>query len=171
MMYQDGGRYKDSKPIQDALAGVLAIDLPQDDFQKVSEQKKSDIEERMEKAELAIDKLIGYFDGCGYSTAATYIRRAKLGMFGYIRRWLKWGLISPRASSMVERVMRELDRRLKKTAYGWSDKGATKIAKIILKRFTDARAWDVYWQNKMNCVGNVVVNIGNYKCFSQNLGQ
>ena len=171
MMYQDGGRYKDSKPIQDALAGVLAIDLPQDDFQKVSEQKKSDIEERMEKAELAIDKLIGYFDGCGYSTAATYIRRAKLGMFGYIRRWLKWGLISPRASSMVERVMRELGRRLKKTAYGWSDKGATKIARIILKRFTNAKAWEGYWQEKMNCVGNVVVNIGNYKCFSQNLRQ
>ena len=71
----------------------------------------------MEKAELAIDKLIGYFDGCGYATAATYIRRAKFGMFGYIRRWLKWGLISPRASPMVERVMRELGRRLKKTAY------------------------------------------------------
>ena len=34
------GRYKDSKPIQDALAGVLAIELPQDDFQKVSEQEK-----------------------------------------------------------------------------------------------------------------------------------
>ena len=59
MMYQDGRRYKDSKPIQDPFAGVLAIELPQDDFQKVSEQKKSDIEERMEKTELAIDKLIG----------------------------------------------------------------------------------------------------------------
>ena len=105
------------------------------------------------------------------SAAATYIRRAKIGMFGYIRRWLKWGLISPRASSMVERVMRELGRRLKKTAYGWSDKGATKIARIILKRFTNAKAWEDYWQNKMNCVGNVVINIGNYKCFSQNLGQ
>ena len=34
MMYQNGGRYKNSKPIQYALAGVLAIELPQDDFQK-----------------------------------------------------------------------------------------------------------------------------------------
>ena len=54
--------------------------------------------------------------------------------------------------------------------YG-SDKKATKIARIILKRFTNANVWEDYWQNKMNCVGNVVVNIGNYKCFSQNLGQ
>ena len=120
---------------------------------------------------LLMSQILWWFDSCGYSTAATYIRRAKYGMFGYIRRWLKWGLISPRASSMVERVMRELGRRLKKTAYGWSDKGATKIARIILKRFTNANAWEDYWQNKMNCVGNVVINIGNYKCFSQKLGQ
>ena len=37
--------------------------------------------------------------------------------------------------------------------------------------FSNAKAWVDYWQNKMNCVGNVVINIGNYKCFSQNLGQ
>lgn len=170
MMYQNGGRKNDSKPIQDALAGVLAIELPQDDFQKVSEQEKSDIEERMEKAENAIDKLIAYFDGCGYTTAANYISRAKFGMFGYVRRWLKWGLISPRASSMIERVMRELGRRLKKTAYGWSDKGATKIARIILKRFTSTSEWEMYWQDKMNSLGNVIVAVRNYKGFSQNLG-
>ena len=68
-----------------------------------------DIEERMEKTETAIDQLIGYFEGHGYEAAATYMHRAKIGMFGYIRRWLKWGLISPRASSMVERVMRNSD--------------------------------------------------------------
>ena len=106
-----------------------------------------------------------------FAAAATYIRRAKLWRLGYIKRWLKRELIPPRASSMVERVMREPDRRLKKTACGWSDKGATKIARIILKRFTNAKAWENYWQNKMNCEGNVAVNIGNYKCFSQNSGQ
>ena len=86
----------------------------------------------LEKAERAIDKLIGYFDGCGYSTAATYIRRAKYGMFGYIRRWLKWELISSRSSSMVGIVMRKPGRRFSLTACGWSDKGVTKIARIIL---------------------------------------
>jgi GTP1/Obg family GTP-binding protein len=90
-------------------------------------------------------------------------------MFGYIKRWLKWGLISPQASSMVEQVMREHGRRLKKTAYGWSDKKATKIARIILKRFTNARDRDDYRLNQMHRVSNVVINIGNYKCFSQNL--
>lgn len=115
-MYQDGGKKADLKPIQDALAGALAIELPHDDFEHVSEAEKEDVEERMEKTEAAIDQLISYLNGHGYDAAATYIRRAKIGMFGYIRRWLKWGLISPRASSMVERVMRELGRRIKKIA-------------------------------------------------------
>jgi len=170
-MHYDGGKMEDYRPIKNALAGALAIELPQEDFKTVSEQEKNDIEERMEKTEMAIDKLIGYLSDKGYDTAANYLQRAKIGMFGYVRRWLKWGLISPRASSMVERVMRELGRRIKKIAYGWSDKGVTKIARIILKRFANAREWEEYWQKRMRCVGNVVVNIGNYRCFSQNFGQ
>ncbi|MBR2440052.1 MAG: hypothetical protein IKB25_07665 [Lentisphaeria bacterium] len=61
--------------------------------------------------------------------------------------------------------MRELERRLKKTAYGWSDKGATKIIWIILKRFTSANEWEQYWQDKMNCLDNVIVSVRNYKVF------
>lgn len=57
----------DSKPIQEALAGALAIELPQEDFKYVSEEEKDDIEERMEKTEAAIDQLIGYFQGHGYA--------------------------------------------------------------------------------------------------------
>ena len=72
---------------------------------------------------------------------------------------------------MVERVMRELGRRIKKIAYGWSDKGVTKVARIILKRFADARAWEDYWQKQMTIIGNVFIDVGNYKCVSQNLGQ
>lgn len=168
MMYQDGAKKKDTKLLQDALAGALAIELPQEDFERVSEQEKSDIEERMENTEQVIDKLISYLEGHGYGAAATYIQRAKRGMFGYVRRWLKLGLISPRASSMVERVMRELARRIKKIAYGWSDKGVTKVARIILKRFTNSTEWEAYWKEKMNIVGNVYIGIGNYKVFSQN---
>ena len=66
--------------------------------------------------------------------------------------------------------MRELGRRLKKTAYGWSDKVATKIIWIILKRFTSANEWEQYWQDKMNCLDNVIVSVRNYKVFLQNLG-
>jgi hypothetical protein len=55
-----------------------------------------------------------------------------------------------------------------KTFVTWA-KFIGKIARIILKRFTNANVWEDYWQNKMNCAGNVIINIGKYKCFSQNL--
>jgi hypothetical protein len=58
---RDGGREADSKPIQDAPAGVLAIELP----------LESNIEERMEKTESSIEQLIGYFEERGYEVAAT----------------------------------------------------------------------------------------------------
>ena len=41
MMYQDGGRFKDSKPIQDALAGVLAIELPRMIFKRFRNRKRA----------------------------------------------------------------------------------------------------------------------------------
>ena len=72
---------------------------------------------------------------------------------------------------MVERVMQELGRRIKKIAYGWSDRGVTKVVRIILKRFANAGAWEEYWQKRMTIIDNVFIDIGNYKCFSQNLGQ
>ncbi len=39
-MHQDGGNMEDYRPIAEALAGALAIELPQDDFHAVSEQEK-----------------------------------------------------------------------------------------------------------------------------------
>ena len=54
---------------------------------------------------------------------------------------------------------------------GECDIGVTKVARIILKRFTNAGAWEDYWQKRMQIIGNVVIGVGNYKCVSQNLGQ
>lgn len=158
-IYQDGGKTTDAKPIQSTLAGILAIELPEEDFEQVSEQQKDEIKERMENAEKAVDTLITYFEAKNYLTAATYCRNAKNSLFGYIRRWLRFGLVSPRASSMVERVMRELGRRIKKIAYGWKEKGVEKIARIILKRFSCEEDWDKYWDERMNHIGKVVIRL------------
>ena len=167
--WQDGVGNKVSKPVRKALRGVLAIELPEEDFQEVKETEKDEIEERMETAEKAIDRLILFLDKKGYGAASTYLYNAKKGMFGYFRRWLKWGVICPRASSMIERVMRELGRRLKNIAYGWSDKGAEKMAKIILKKFANQREWEKYWKEKLKLDGKVILRLGTFKATSSHL--
>ena len=168
-MHHDGAELEVTKSLQKGLAGVLAIELPEGEFSKVSEAQKDEIEDRMEKADNLLVKLIDYLEINGFKQAATYIAGARRSMFSYVRRWLKLGIICPRASSLIERVIRELGRRLKKLAYNWSDKGAGKIARIILKKFTNEKEWEAYWEKRLGIVGNVVFDIGNYKIIAQDL--
>jgi len=117
----------------------MAIELSTEDFQKVPEEDKDAIENRMKNTERVMLKRISYLEGKGYSAAGSYINNVRHSMFSYVRRWLKWGLVSHKASSMVERVMRELGRRLKNIAYRWSDKGAEKVAGIISQAFCQCK--------------------------------
>jgi len=168
-MHHDGAPLKKTKLLQKGLAGVLAIELPDGDFKEVKETEKDEIEKKIEDADTALGKLINFLNKQGYNKAATYIAGARISMFSYVRRWLKFGIVCPRASSLIERVIRELGRRLKKLAYNWSDKGAAKIARIILKKFTNEKEWEAYWKNRLGIVGSVVFNIENYKITAQQL--
>jgi len=58
---------------------------------------------------------------------------------------------------MIERMMREIGRRLKKIAFGWSEKGAAKMARIIIKRITSANEWDEYWKKRLRIEDNVIL--------------
>jgi hypothetical protein len=58
---------------------------------------------------------------------------------------------------MIERMMREIGRRLKKIAFGWSEKGAAKMARIIIKRITSSGEWEKYWNDRLRLNGNVML--------------
>lgn len=53
--------------------------------------------------------------------------------------------------------MREIGRRLKKIAFGWSEEGAAKMAHISIKRITSAHEWEEYWQKRLRITGKVVL--------------
>ncbi|NLE29763.1 MAG: hypothetical protein GX629_08850 [Phycisphaerae bacterium] len=72
-----------------------------------------------------------------------------------MKRWLATGLVSPRVRSWIERVMREIARRFKRMAFGWSEKGAQKMCRVVLKRFTDPAGWEAWWQKRLRLNGNV----------------
>ena len=146
MMRADGGLAKESRPYQDRLAALLAIELPKEDFALVDDEETTRIEGLMNAGEAEVARLIAELQGKGYDVAVNYLTRAARAMFGYVRRWLKTGLIGYRASSVVERVMRAIGRRIKKIAYGWKEKGVCKMAKILLKRFADEAEWKSYWE-------------------------
>ena len=79
-------------------------------------------------------------------------------MFSFLRTWLTTGLVSPRVSSMIDRMMREIGRRIKKIGHGWSLKGAAQMTRIIIKRITSADEWNQYWNNKLKITGKVKIS-------------
>lgn len=157
-MWQDGGKAGDARPVQDALKSILAIELPEGDFQKVSEEEKGEIEVRMQDAEFVIGDLIGHLRAKGFTTVADYLQRSKSYMFSYVRRWLKLGISCPRASSLIERTMREIARRTKRIAYNWKEDGLGKVAKIVLKIFSQPEEWEKYWSKLMDISQNVFLS-------------
>ncbi len=41
--------------------------------------------------------------------------------------------------------MQKMARGLKRLAIVWSEKGAKKMCRIVLKRFTDRAGWETWW--------------------------
>jgi hypothetical protein len=157
-MWQDGGTTRTCRPFQDRLKKIMAIELPKEDFEKVSDKDKKALSEKTDDAERQMDGLVAEVRKGGYERAADYLERAKSSLFAYVRRWLMLGLVCPRASSFIERTMRELGRRIKKLAYNWKEEGLTKISSILLRVFASDEEWEKYWREKMALNQNVMLS-------------
>lgn len=148
-MWQDGAGKQERKAAQEHMTGIIGIELPEEDFERVSDEDKEHLESTTASAEKTVQQLVADLRQRGYETAARYVAQAKDKLFSYVRLWLKHGLVCPRASSMIERMMREVGRRLKKIGHGWKEAGAAKMARIIIKRFTSEHQWNSYWNEKL----------------------
>lgn len=149
--------------LQQNLAAIIGIELPEEDMERINEQDKETLLRAREHAEGRLRRLIQTFLNKGYHKAADYLIRASKHLFSYVDFWLATGIVSPRVSSFIERMMRELARRLKRMAFGWSEEGAAKMARIIIKRFTSAKQWEAYWKKRIRIQGNVTLTIRSIK--------
>lgn len=141
--------------LTEQLRRVIAIEVPAGDYDELAEGQVQSVKTQIERAREQVDELHRSLLRQGFDKAATYIRSARDKMFTYLEYWLKYGLNCPRTTSLIERLMRELARRLKRMAFGWSDKGAGKLARIIIKRILTPGKWKEYWNRKMRIDGKV----------------
>jgi hypothetical protein len=153
--WQDGASSAELKKVQEDLAMVLGVEIPHEDVESVSAADRSELEQYVVASEKYIETMIGRINSKGYYKAVAYLRRMKDHLFTYMKRWLATGLVGPRTSSWIERVMREIARRIKRMALGWSEKGAEKMTRIVLNRFTVRKNWEAWWKNKLQLNDNV----------------
>jgi hypothetical protein len=60
---------------------------------------------------------------------------------------------------LLERVFREIGRRLKKVAWGWSDMAVTNLSKMILIRQYARDEWEAYWKEKLGIKGYFTIQM------------
>lgn len=166
MMWFDHAPLAERRQQQKKLSGIISIELPADDFEPVQQKDKEQIQQRVEHAEAELQKLAATLNQKGYPQAATYVAAARRRLFSYIEFWMETGVAALRTTSYLERLMRELGRRLKRIAFGWSESGAAKMARILIKRICDPDQWTAYWKNKLRLAGNVIISFQGAKVVS-----
>jgi len=158
-LWEDGLKKKDSQPETDKITQLLGIELPEGDFEILKEQDKAQVKAKYEATKSEIKELIRTFQEKGYKHGASYLEKLSERLFTNIELWLKTGVIAPKTISLLERIFREIGRRLKRIAWGWSDKAATNISKMIMIRQYSRDKWEKYWKEKLGIKGYFDVQI------------
>jgi hypothetical protein len=152
-LWEDGLKKKDSQPQIDKLKHLIGIELPQDDYELLDDKDKESVEEKYRSSKMEIDELIDVFREHGYHKGATYLENLSNRIFTNIELWLKTGVIAPKTTSLLERIFREIGRRVKRIAWGWADATVTNLSKmIILKKYSKGK-WEKYWKQKLGIKG------------------
>eukprot|EP01008_Symbiontida_sp_HLA12_P001727 NODE_28_length_1935_cov_2.598234_g26_i0.p1 GENE.NODE_28_length_1935_cov_2.598234_g26_i0~~NODE_28_length_1935_cov_2.598234_g26_i0.p1 ORF type:complete len:463 (+),score=79.80 NODE_28_length_1935_cov_2.598234_g26_i0:367-1755(+) len=158
-LWKDGIKKKDSQPHTNKMKHLLALELPKGDFEILKEKDKEQVQEKYDSSKSEIKGLIEEFKNKGYKQGASYLENLSQRLFTNIELWLKTGVIAPKTTSLLERVFREVGRRLKRIAWGWSDKAVTKMSKMIIIKQYSKDKWKAYWKNKLGIRGHFKIQI------------
>ena len=158
-LWQDGLKKKDSQPETDRIKQLIGIELPEGDFEILKEEDKEKVKAKYESSKSEIKELIKIFYEKGYTHGASYLEKLSNRLFTNVELWLKTGVIAPKTTSLLERVFREIGRRLKKIAWGWSDTAVTNISKMIMIKQYSRDKWEKYWKEKLGIKGYFDIQI------------
>jgi hypothetical protein len=152
-LWEDGLKKKESQPQIDKVKQLVGIELPAGDFEILKEEDKEPVRTRYEKSKKEVQELISTFYEKGYQKGASYLESLSKRLFTNIELWLSTGIIAPKTTSLLERVFREIGRRLKRIAWGWSDAAVTNLSKMILIKQYEKDKWKQFWKEKLGIKG------------------
>jgi len=158
-LWEDGLKKKETQPETDKIKQLIGIELPEGDFEILKEEDKEQVKSRYESSKSEIKELIKTFQEKGYRHGASYLESLSERLFTNIEFWLKTGIIAPKTTSLLERLFREIGRRLKRIAWGWADKTVTNMSKMIMIRQYSRDKWEQYWKEKLGIKGYFDIEI------------
>jgi hypothetical protein len=155
MKYQEKCETELSRALTDKLYDAVKLGIPETNDLEAKLKLKTLIFE----SEKALDKVINELKERGHYIAATYVENAKGKLFTFLRYWIQTGEVAPKVTSRIERLMRELGRRVKKIGFNWSAKGAARITRILLKILAANDLWENEWKKKLNLKNTVSLSL------------
>jgi hypothetical protein len=158
-LWEDGVRKKDSQPHTDKLKHLIGIELPQSDYELLKKQDKQSVEDQYQASKTEILDMIGVFKEHGYYKGAAYLENLCRRIFTNVELWLRTGVIAPKTTSLLERIFREIGRRVKRIAWGWSDATVTKLSKMIVLKKYSKEKWQQYWKHKLGIEGHFSIRL------------
>ena len=158
-LWHDGLKKKDSQPDTDTIKELIGIELPEGDFAILKEEDKNQVKITYETSKSEIKELIKTFYERGYRHGASYLEGLSDRLFTNIKLWLTTGVITPKTTSLLERVFRERGRCLKRITWGWSDTAVTNISTMIMIRQYSRDKWETYLKEKLGIKGYFSIQI------------
>ncbi|MBT7067167.1 MAG: hypothetical protein HN919_12745 [Verrucomicrobia bacterium] len=156
-MWEDGRRKKEIQPHEDTVAKIVAIEIPEGDYDQLSDRSIDAVREKYRDAKKELTDLIEILHQKNCPHGVEYLQNLVKGLFHQVELWLATGIIAPKTTSRLERLFRELGRRLKRIAWGWSDRVVTRLSKMIMIKQYRPEVWKQYWLKKMGIEGHLTI--------------
>jgi hypothetical protein len=150
LLWHDGLKKAGARPFGRQLSEILAVEIPEGEWESILAIEKAGLCDKVREAREKFDEMIEDFEKRGYQHGAEYLRGARERIFTRIDLWLETGIIAPRSTGVIEEIMREVGRRMKKLGWNWKDHGVTQQASMILLRRYSQEQWEEYWKQRLN---------------------
>jgi hypothetical protein len=155
MRYQERCGTGLSRELTAALHKTIQIEKPTAN----DPESKLKLEILIRDAEKSLDAVITDLREKGFLIAAVYVENAKKNLFTFLKHWIQTDELPPKVTSRIERLMREVGRRVKKIGFNWSAKGAARIARIVLKIIAGRKFWEDEWREKLGLENRVSLTL------------
>lgn len=156
-MWEDGKRKNEIRPHEDTVAKIVAIEIPEGEYDQLSSESIDAVREKYWEAKKDLTDLIEVLHQKDCPHGVEYLQNLAKGLFHQVEMWLATGVIAPKTTSRLERLFRELGRRLKRIAWGWSDRVVTRLSKMIMIKQYRPEVWKQYWMRKMGIEGHLTI--------------
>jgi hypothetical protein len=141
------------------LAGLIGVELPDGEWEAISPDDREELRREVKNRRATVEELAREFRARGYHKAAGYLERSLDRLFANVELWLETGVVAPRTTSILENVMRELGRRVKKLGWNWRDPGVAQMSQMVMLRRYDPETWDAWWRERLGLRGRCRITV------------